>query len=239
LEHAAFLSIKQVLHTVSVHKTPVLGAFLGNGDEGFGFQMARKAGGNIRAMALDRKIDATQKFFLAAGCVAGSFILPAPVALLGLAGAGIFAYQGKQQIDSAARADQGAKGEEEIAQLLKQLPADWHCEYNRPVQGVGDIDVIVSSPNQCTWSIDVKSHKGTIFQEGDLLKKRMGRNVYGLGKDFLGAARKQASLLQQMDGLRWVTPVICFSAAQVDISRPVQGVYVVEKSQLLKFLLSR
>jgi Holliday junction resolvase-like predicted endonuclease len=198
----------------------------------------RKAGGSIREMAWDRKVDATQKFLLAAGCVAGSFILPAPVALLGLAGAGIFAYQGKQQLDSAARADQGAKGEEEIAQLLKKLPAGWRFEYNRLVQGVGDIDIIVNAPNGRTWSIDVKSHRGTIFQEGDQLKKRMGKNVYGLGKDFIGAAQKQASLLQQTDKLGWVTPVICFSSAQVDISRPVQGVYVVEKSQLLKFLLS-
>jgi Holliday junction resolvase-like predicted endonuclease len=200
--------------------------------------MARKAGGSIREMAWDRKVDATQKFLMAAGCVAGSFILPAPVALLGLAGAGIFAYQGKQQLDSAARADQGAKGEEEIAQLLKKLPAGWKVEYNRPVQGVGDIDVIVSSPNQRTWTIDVKSHKGTIFQQGDQLKKRMGKNVYSLDKDFIGAALKQASLLQQSDKLGWVTPVICFSSAQVQISKPVQGVYVLEKSDLLRFLMS-
>jgi hypothetical protein len=65
--------------------------------------MARKAGGSIREMARVRKVDATQKFLLAAGCVVGSCILPAPVALLGLAGAGIFAYQSKQQLDSAAR----------------------------------------------------------------------------------------------------------------------------------------
>jgi Holliday junction resolvase-like predicted endonuclease len=200
--------------------------------------MARKAGGSIREMAWDRKVDATQKFLLAAGCVAGSFILPAPVALLGLAGAGIFAYQGKQQLDSAARADQGAKGEEEIAQLLKKLPAGWKVEYNRPVQGVGDIDVIVSSPNQRTWSIDVKSHNGTIFLEGDQLKKRMGKNVYPLGKDFLIAAKRQASLLQKMDRLSWVTPVICFSDAQVQISKPVNKVHVVEKSELLRFLFS-
>jgi Holliday junction resolvase-like predicted endonuclease len=207
--------------------------------------MARKAGGNIRKLAWVRKSDAMQKFVLAAGCIAGTLSLPmlhlpipAPMYILGIAGGGLLTYQGRQQLDSGARADQGAKGEEEIAQLLKKLPRGWTVEYNRPVQGLGDIDAIVSAPKGRTWSIDVKSHNGTIFQQGEQLKKRMGKNVYGLGKDFIGAALRQASLLQKMDGIGWVTPVICFSAAQVDISRPVNGVHVLEKSQLLKFLLS-
>jgi hypothetical protein len=80
--------------------------------------MSRKAGANIRGLALDRKFKATRSFVLAAGCVLGpSFLalqqvpIPAPLYLFGLAAGGLFVYQGRELLGLAARADQGARGE--------------------------------------------------------------------------------------------------------------------------------
>jgi xanthosine utilization system XapX-like protein len=132
--------------------------------------MSRKAGENIRGLALSRKFKATRFFTLAAGCALGpSFLalqkipIPAPFYLLGLVAGGFLVYQGKELLGLSARADQGARGEEEIGKILKQLPSGWRTEYNRLVSGVGDVDVIVYSPTGKVWTVDVKSHGGHIY----------------------------------------------------------------------------
>jgi Nuclease-related domain len=207
--------------------------------------MPRKAGANIRGLALDRKFKATRSFALAAGCVLGpSFLslqkvpIPVPFYLVGLAAGGLFVYQGRELLALAARADQGAKGEEEIGKILKQLPSGWRTEYNRPVSGVGDVDVIVHSPQGKTWVVDVKSHGGYIYASKGQLKRKLGKNSVPLEKDFITAAKKQAVLVKDADNLQWVTPVICFSSATVQVKQPVNGVHVVQKSELLEFLMT-
>jgi len=207
--------------------------------------MPRKAGADIRGLALDRKFEATRSFALAAGCVLGpSFLalqkipIPTPLYLFGLAAGGFLVYQGRELLGLAARADQGARGEEEIGKILKQLPSGWRTEYNRPVSGVGDVDVIVHSPQGKAWVIDVKSHGGYIYASQGQLKRKLGKNSVPLEKDFLAAAKKQAVLVRDADNLKWVIPVICFSSATVQVKQPVNGVHVVQKSELLNFLMT-
>jgi Nuclease-related domain/Methyl-CpG binding domain len=150
----------------------------------------------------------------------------------------LFVYQGRELLGLAARADQGARGEEEIGKILKQLPSGWRTEYNRPVSGVGDVDVIVYSPKGKSWTIDVKSHVGYIYASQGQLKRKLGKSAVPLEKDFLAAAKKQAVLVRDADNLKWVIPVICFSSATVQVKQPVNGVHVVQKSELLEFLIT-
>jgi hypothetical protein len=63
----------------------------------------------------------------------------------------------------------------------------------------------------------------------------LGRNTYPLQKDFIAAAKRQAVLVRSMDNLRYVTPVICFSSAKVQIGSSIEGVYVISRSELLGF----
>jgi Nuclease-related domain len=207
--------------------------------------MSRKAGAHIRGLALNRRFKATLFFILAAGCALGpSFLalqkipISAPFYLLGLAAGGFFVYRGKESCGLAARADQGARGEEEIGNILKQLPSGWRTEYNRLVSGVGDVDVIVYSPTGKVWTVDVKSHNGHIYASQGQLKRKLRKNSVPLEKDFVTAAKKQAVLVKSADRLKWVTPVICFSSATVQIKQPVNGVHVVQKSELLNFLMT-
>jgi hypothetical protein len=164
-----------------------------------------------------------------------NFSLAVPLYLVGLVAGLVLFLRGRKLFRQAARADQGAKGEEEIAKLLRQFPSGWKTEFNRRVHGIGDVDVIVRSPRGKTWTVDVKSHQGKIVEKDGKLFKVLGRKTYPFQKDFIAAAKRQAALVRNMDNLRYVTPVICFSSAKVEIEHSVQGVYVISRSELFDF----
>jgi Nuclease-related domain/Methyl-CpG binding domain len=179
----------------------------------------RRAGRSIRAMAWNYRWQGAGSWALAAGCVGATIGLPlllnfslaVPLYLVGLGAGLVFFLRGRKLFRQAARADQGAKGEEEIAKILRQFPQGWKTEFNRRVHGVGDVDVILSSPTGKTWTFDIKSQRGTIIEKQGKLYKLLGRNTYPMQKDFIAAAKRQAALVRNMDNLRYVTPVICFS----------------------------
>jgi Nuclease-related domain/Methyl-CpG binding domain len=204
-----------------------------------------RAGRNIRAMAWEYRWQGAGSCALAAGCVGATvglplllkFSLAAPLYLVGLGAGLVLFFRGSMLFRQAARADQGAKGEEEIEKLFNQFPKGWKTEFNRRVQGVGDVDMILTSPTGKTWTIDIKSQRGTIIEKHGKLYKLVGRNTYPLQKDFIAAAKKQAALVRSMDNLRYVIPVICFSSAKVEIESSVEGVYVISRFDLLDFFL--
>jgi Nuclease-related domain len=202
-----------------------------------------RAGRSIRALAWDYRRQGAFSWALAAGCIGATvglpmllnFSLAVSFYLVGL-GAGLVLFlRGRKLFRQAARADQGAKGEEEIEKLFKLFPKGWKTEFNRRVPGVGDVDVIVRSPRGKTWTVDVKSHRGTIIEKEGKLYKVLGHKADPLEKDFIASAKRQAALVRNMDNLRYVTPVICFSSAKVQIEHSVQGVYVISRSELLDF----
>jgi Nuclease-related domain/Methyl-CpG binding domain len=202
-----------------------------------------RAGRNIRALAWDYRWQGTGSLALAAGCLGATvglplllnFSLAVPLYLVGLGAGLVLFFRGSMLFRQAARADQGAKGEEEIAKILRQLPSGWKTEFNRRVHGVGDVDVILTSPTGKTWTVDIKSQRGTIIEKQGKLYKLLGRNTYAFQKDFIAAAKRQALLVRSMDNLRYVTPVICFSSAKVQIGSSIEGVYVISRSELLDF----
>jgi Holliday junction resolvase-like predicted endonuclease len=202
-----------------------------------------RAGRNIRAMAWEYRWQGACSWALAAGCVGATvglpvllnFSLAVPLYWVGLGVGLVFCFRGSMLFRQAARADQGAKGEEEIAKILRQLPSGWKTEFNRRVYGVGDVDVILTSPTGKTWTVDIKSQRGTIIEKQGKLYKVLGRNTYALKKDFIAAAKRQALLVRSMDNLRYVTPVICFSSAKVQIEHSIEGVYVISRFELLDF----
>lgn len=141
----------------------------------------------------------------------------------------------------ANHADQGAKGEEDTAHKLKALAhSGWQIKYGKRLgKGIGDIDIICVSPNNKTYVIDVKSHKGVVFTDGKKLYRRMGKTQYSFEKDFLSQVTKQALRVKKKTDTKFVTPIVAFSTAKVSItSGKVKHVHVVEKSKLLSLLKS-
>jgi Nuclease-related domain len=139
----------------------------------------------------------------------------------------------------ANHADQGARGEEDVAQTLTPLVQQgWQIEYGTPLKGgLGDADIICISPKNQAYVIDVKSHRGEVTTDGKKLHRRMGRSTYSFEKDFLAQSMKQALQVKKAKELSFVTPIIAFSQAKVVVPPgKVRGVYVVEKSRLASLL---
>lgn len=222
------------------------------------------AGRNIRALALKRRLSAIQCFASAAliaalpflmlglmqpflkpllklnpslqplqfpGYMYGLFFLMAALPMI----SGISFWQ------DANRADQGAKGEEDIADLLKPLEQEgWQFEYGIWLpKGLGDVDIVCLSPQSNVYVIDVKSHQGDVYCDHDQLSRRFGNTTYRFEKDFLHLVMQQALAVKRLKQVAFVTPILAFSRARIKLSdNKVRGVYVVDKARLLPLLRS-
>jgi hypothetical protein len=229
-------------------------------------KLSRKGGQNIRELALRRRVKAVGSFIAAGFIVVIPFLLAKtfdkffkqissvnptqsqitlnflPVfyiflvlMALGLIANGAFLWK------RANHADQGAKGEEDIAQAVSILESQgWQLEYGmRLGNGVGDLDVFCVSPNGKAFAIEVKSHRGEVITDGQELYRRMGNNKYAFEKNFIAQAMKQALKIKQQKDLNFVTPILAFSTARVSIQGDkFKNVYVVEKAKLVSLLKS-
>lgn len=226
---------------------------------------SRRAGQNIRELALKRRLKSITSFasaglilffpFLlvrayshllklaASGSAQPQPSLTLPIALYALFGImalalvanGVFLWK------RANHADQGARGEEETAQEMIELEqAGWQIEYGlRLGNRLGDADIVCISPQNKAFVIDVKSHRGEVTSDGKQLYRRMGKTTYPFEKNFLAQAMKQALQVRQQKSLNFVTPIVAFSNARVSVSSGrLQKVYVVEKSRLVSLLKS-
>lgn len=214
-----------------------------------------QAGYNVRVLARRRRLKAVLLFLLASFWAFLPFVLPhavktllpmVPMVLPGWAYLGCFVpaslslLRAKHWWMRANHADQGAAGEEAIAAVLAPLKAQgWQVEYGIRDRSVGDVDVFLVSPQGQAYTIDVKSHRGEVRSDGQQLYRQYGRSQYPFEKDFLKQAKGQAIAMKRAKKLSYVTPIVAFSQARVEITEnPIAGVYVVAKPKLLGCLRS-
>jgi Holliday junction resolvase-like predicted endonuclease len=151
----------------------------------------------------------------------------------------VLTLSGIEQWKGVKRAEQGAKGEEDVAESLSGLISQgWTIEYGTQVKQWGDVDIVCISPKNRVYAIDVKSHSGTVLLEDGHLKRRIRTQISSFEKDFLKAVKGQASEIQKQKRCRFVTPILVFSRAKVMITahQQIQGVYIVAKLQLVSLL---
>ncbi|MEM1367262.1 MAG: nuclease-related domain-containing protein [Cyanobacteria bacterium P01_H01_bin.15] len=209
-----------------------------------------KAGQPIRALARRRRRRANN-YLLSAGALG---ILTLILALLlwsrlllqmlvisgGLVGALSLAGKGSQFLVAAERADQGAAAEEAIAELVKPLQAQgWQLEFNVRLRRWGDADIVATTPAGRCFVIDVKSHRGLVTSRHKELVRRQGNYEYPFKKNLLSVVKGQAKVLAQARELSYVTPILCFSAAELagHLCRGrFQGVIVTKGSRLVRYL---
>ena len=216
-----------------------------------------RAGKNICSLALRRRFKALQ-LFAATACLGyipflgKTFLhqfslttktavsLPAWTYVACFSMATVTLLSGLHLWKRANHADQGAKGEEEIATILKPLLKEgWQIEYGIRDRRLGDIDIFLVSPSKRAYTIDVKSHKGQVHSQDGKLYRQYGQTRYPFEKDFLSQAKQQAIAMKEQKGLRFVTSIVVFSAASVEISaNPIAHVYVLSKESLLSQLRS-
>jgi len=210
-----------------------------------------RAGRNPRLMGLKRRLQALYAFGGAIVIVACPFFLSSflsslhltslhlslgPFYIIWLGFALLPFVAGLEYWQQANRADRGAKGEEDVAQILQSLQKQgWRIEYGLKIRGLGDVDVFLLSPRHRAYSIDVKSHKGEVLFDGQHLNRRLRSGSQPFEKDFLQQAVRQATTLKEQKGLQFVTPLLVFSRAIV-APQKLYGVHVLGKNELLGYL---
>lgn len=138
---------------------------------------------------------------------------------------------------ASIRARQGANAEDEVGVLLSQLPENWQIKRNMALDGIGDVDFVLSSPDGKVFVVDVKSHGGTVNLQNDQLFRRTRNSDVPFEKDFIKAVNRQAFAVKEKFRCAFVTPVILFTKAQLTFSEPkVRNVYVMRTEQLMHFL---
>jgi hypothetical protein len=153
-----------------------------------------------------------------------------------------FWQKGEYWMRRSEQALVGAKAEQEVAVILNALSSKssnyWKIEYNFPLKRWGDADVVLCSPEKNWYVVDVKSHKGKMINQDHRLKRVKGRRIYDFSEgDLLSKVRGQAADVARLKQVRWVTPILCFTQAQVKIPRnQIDGVYIVEKTDLIQIL---
>lgn len=214
-----------------------------------------RVGQNVRDMAARRRMQAIALFGLAVvGAIAVPLFiyafflalgsaLPAWFPLVGV-GAGfavavVCIQKGRYLWMRANHADQGAAGEEAVARSLAPLiHSGWAVEYGVRDRRVGDVDVVLVSPNGKVFTIDVKSHQGQVTAQGDTLYRGTGRRRKRFEKNFINQAKRQAIAIRDQRQCAFVTPLIVFSNANVAVDYPIGTVYVTSRQEMCRLLRS-
>jgi hypothetical protein len=196
-------------------------------------------------MAFDRRLRAIG-FWTGAGIlVLIAVVIPFKMALshslwiccLLLAGARILQGSASQSMIAAKRADTGADGEDEVAKVLHMLNNDWQVRRNFFAEYLGDIDFVLQSPTGRCFTLEVKSHKGTVLSDFDGIFRRVGNKMLPFEKNFLHTANDQAAYVRKELQCKDVVPVLVFTRADIrTTSRCLDGVHVVESAGLIRFL---
>lgn len=168
------------------------------------------------------------------------------VATFGLLGsiivAGGFLYWVKAMGNKADRiskraldARRGAVAEEEVGNLLGELPAGYFV-VNDFVLKRGNIDHIVIS-TKGILTIETKSHRGVISCEGETLK----RDGKPFEKDFITQGWREALSLRDLLTSQGISapkpqPVLLFANADVRVRKQVRGVEIISRWYLPLYL---
>jgi len=154
-----------------------------------------------------------------------------------LAGARALQLSGSAYMISAKRADSGAEGEEQVGKILHMLNNDWQVRPNFFADYLGDIDFILQSPGGRCFTLEVKSHKGTVLSDFDGIFRRIGHKMLPFEKNFIHTANDQAAYTRRELKCSDVVPVLVFTRAEIKTtSRCIDGVFLVTGDELIKFL---
>jgi len=124
-----------------------------------------------------------------------------------------------------------------VAKTLGLLPNEYHVFHNLHFNTV-HIDHAVVGPNGF-FLVKTKSHLGNITASGESLRL----NGWPFLRDLFDQCWTQAQALRNILDLTYsagiqLSPVLCFSRANVQISRPVRGVLITQTSSLVPRILA-
>lgn len=152
------------------------------------------------------------------------------------------AMSGNRWMARSADVNRGIAAENEVASILEFIARQgWKIEYNLMLSPTWDADVVLRSPHDNWFVIDVKSHGGTKFVNSEgKLQRKYGLKTYNFpGGEPVEKVKEQARIVCLKKDAPWVTPMLCFTEGKVDIPGvEIDGVFIVFKDELLSQLLS-
>lgn len=151
----------------------------------------------------------------------------------------VFYLIGKHFGDSAGVAMVGAIGEDEVAAALKQLPPSWKVERNIPLESGGDIDFLLTSPQNTIFLLDAKAHSGVVFYDGMRLCRRIAGRSVAFEKDVMSQVKRQAVQIRTERKLPFVNTVLVFTRAELQAPKEIGLVSVVGLKNLVAHLQAK
>ncbi len=135
----------------------------------------------------------------------------------------------------AVDAHRGAVAEEDVGDLLGELPAGYFV-VNDFVSNRGNIDHIVIS-TKGILTIETKSHRGVVSCEGDMLK----RDGEPFEKDFIKQGWREALSIRDLLTSHGISapkpqPLLLFANADVQVRKQVRGVEIISRWYLPLYL---
>ena len=137
--------------------------------------------------------------------------------------------------ERALDARRGAVAEEDVGNLLGELPAGYFVVHDF-VSKRGNIDHIVIS-TKGILTVETKSHRGVVSCEGEMLK----RDGKPFEKDFIKQAWAEALSIRDLLASHGMSapksqPVILFTNADVQVRKQVRGVEIISRRHLPLYL---
>jgi hypothetical protein len=213
------------------------------------------AGQSTRQMAADRYTARLKRAWWLLAALAGGFLLPAVILLVGLAQNGdwlrrfgllvplgymvlvaLFGvpiwWWSRTIPHEVSRAVRGAQAEETVGHMLAELGDGFEVLHDVPCEW-GNIDHVVIGRNNSLFLIETKSHRGRVQVQDETLLL----NGQPPEKDFIRQTLRNTFWLRERirpitDSDVWITPVIVFTNAFVERSEPVQGITIINKKYL-------
>ncbi len=169
------------------------------------------------------------------GGVAGAILVLGALAVLKVVMAEL-GTAGRKVKKEERRAERGAKAEEQMGTLFDALSDDYWV-LNDVSSGRGNIDHLLVSKTKGIFVIETKSHRGRITADGDGLLL----NGHPTEKNFINQTLGNCLWLkermkQTLQTDVWVTGVIVFTNAFVQVQQPIRGVHVINKGFFERWL---
>ncbi len=149
-----------------------------------------------------------------------------------------FLYFYSQRERRSKNYESGRAGELLVFNTLKQLPDDNHVLQDINLGSVGNIDFVLTRPNE-VFSLEVKNHAGRVSFDG----RKLLWNGRPFPKNILSQVRLQERILKdflfhKMGHEFPIIPVLVFANPKcyVDINGPVLGIPVIHQRVLFNFL---
>ena len=162
-----------------------------------------------------------------------------PVALVVFVGIIYWVNAMSDKVDAyskrAVDARRGAVAEEDVGNLLGELPAGFFV-VNDFVSKRGNIDHIVIS-TKGILTVETKSHRGVVSCEGEMLK----RDGKPFEKDFIKQGWREALSIRDLLTSHGISapkpqPVLLFTNADVKVRKQVRGVEIISRRYFPVFL---